>query len=210
MKLINLVIMKIANIMKRSLLVVAGLAWSLASSHAAIFLIDISPIGGALNLGSTTYTQDHAVGMRGANEAAPTTTAASGNEVSGGITYDDASNILTFDFAYGSDFGFGDLEGDFTAVHLHAPGAVNLAGNNVGAGVIHDLGADHTAGSSAVTGRITGTVTLSAAEETDLFDNEIYVNIHSQKDTAGEIRGQLVAVPEPSSAGLLLLYCRAS
>ena len=188
-----------------SLSFLAWMVFLVLPSHAAVFLIDISPSGGALNIGTNAYTSDHAVGLAGANEGPPTTTAATGNEVGGGITYDNVTNLLTFDFAYGSDFGFGDLEGDFTGVHLHAPGAVNLAGSNANGPIIHNLAANHAPGTSDVTGRVTGSVTLSSSEETNLFNNEIYINIHSQKDPGGEIRGQLVPVPEPTSACLLLL-----
>ena len=35
---------------------------------------------------------------------------------------------------------------------------------------------------------------LTAGQETDLYDNEIYVNIHTTGFAAGEIRAQLVPV----------------
>ena len=86
----------------RSILSLALLAL-LASAHgswATLFLIDVSPAGGALNLGSTTYTVDHALGLAAPNETAQPASPATDNEVGTGITYDDVSNLLSFDFAY--------------------------------------------------------------------------------------------------------------
>jgi hypothetical protein len=56
-------------------------------------------------------------------------------------------------------------------------------------------------------------LTLSAAQETDLLNGKYYINIHTANNGGGEIRGFLVAVPEPSgallgAAGLGLLACR--
>jgi len=188
------------------LLVVTAVGMA-SSASAAIFNIDISPVGGAaLNLGANPYSGDHAVGLAAANETAQPASLATGNEVGAGITYDDITALLTYDFAYGSDFGFVDLTGNFSAVHIHGSngvGTVNFPAANGSSGVIHDLGANHTAGSSSNTGRVTGSVTLSALEAARLFDNELYLNIHSSTFGAGEIRGQLIAVPEPSSVLLI-------
>ena len=173
--------------------------------NAAVHAIAISPDSAALNLGSTTYTQDHVVGLGALNESAqPVSLASGGFAAGGGMSYDDVTNVLSFDFAYGSDFGFSDLVGDWSASHLHAPGPVNFpAGNGPDGGVIISIASFHTAGSSAKTGSFSGSVVLSAGQEVDLFDNEIYINIHSTSFVAGEIRGQLVPVPEPSTALLL-------
>ncbi|MEM1085249.1 MAG: CHRD domain-containing protein [Verrucomicrobiota bacterium] len=183
--------------------------------HAAVFDVEISPSKDALNLGSSTYTQDHALGLGAANETAQPASAASGGEIGGGLTYDDVTNVLSFEFAYGSDFGFNDLLGNWTLTHLHAPGPVNFPAMNGSGGVIHDLAGFHTPGSSTKTGSFDGSVVLTPTQEQDLFDNEIYINIHSSDFGAGEIRGQLVVVPEPSTsmlalgaAGLLLVRRR--
>jgi hypothetical protein len=181
------------------------LALGIPSSHGAVFTIALSPSGGALNLGSTIYTTDSAVGLSGLNEVPPSGSPATGNIVGGGITYDDVTNIINFDFAYGSAFGFVDFVVDdsggvaFTTVHFQAAGPVGI-----NAGVIHDLSAFHTP-SGQVSGRVTGNVVLSAAQEVDLFDNVIYVNLRSVNSPAGEVRGQLVPVPEPSTVLLGLI-----
>lgn len=183
------------------------LIWALALAclqstwvAAATFRIDVSPSATGLNLGSTTYTGDHGVGLATANETAQPASAASGGEFGSKIKYDDVTNALSFDFAYGSAFGFVDLESDYTAVHLHAPGPVNFPAVNTSAGVILNLAGVHTP-SGARSGRVTGEVVLTAGQEVDLFDNEIYINIHSVTNAPGEIRGQLVPVSCPAADG---------
>ncbi len=81
-------------------------------------------------------------------------------------------------------------------MHFHAPGPVNFPAVNSSAGIIHPLGGFHTA-SGTLSGRITGSVVLTAGQETDLFDNETYINVHSVTNGAGEIRGQLIPVQDP-------------
>ena len=172
---------------------------------AATFDIDISPNGGALNLGSTTYTQDHAVGLSALNENAQPASLGTGNEVGSGISYDDVTNVLSFDFAYGSAFGFVDLASDWSGgLHFHLPGGVNFPAVNTNAPAVIGLAGFHTA-SGTRSGRVTGSALLTAGQESDLFDNLIYINIHSVGDPGGEIRGQVIAVPEPATAALALM-----
>lgn len=130
-------------------------------------------------------------------------TTATGNEIGGGITYDDVTNRLSMDFAYGSAFGFTDLQGDMTVLHIHGPSPVNFPAGNTGAGVQFNLAGFHTP-SGPRSGRITGVQVLSAVQESMLINNELYVNIHSGFATGGEIRGQFIIVPEPSTMLLAL------
>ena len=57
---------------------------------------------------------------------------------------------------------------------------------------------------NASSGGFTGTVTLTGAQAANLFQGRLYVNIHTSLNGAGEIRGNLVAVPEPTRAILLM------
>lgn len=197
--------------MKTLLSLLTAIALSLAGtvhSHAITISIDLSPVSGtALNLGAppTHYFGDHAVGLAAPNEDHLIVSPATGNEVGGGITFDTVTKMLAFDVGWGSDFGFVDLLGGLTDVHFHAPGPVLFPATNAGGPVIFPLGGFVIAGSSPMTGKIMGSVVLGAAEEMALFDNEIYLNVHSTSDPGGEIRGQLIPVPEPSTAMLLLL-----
>lgn len=54
----------------------------------------------------------------------------------------------------------------------------------------------------AVNGGFSGTVGMTASEAESLFDGELYINTHTDQFSGGEIRGNLTAVPEPSTLGL--------
>lgn len=172
------------------------------SASAAIFQIDLSPPPG-LALNSTNYANgDHTLGMSAPNAVGQPASPATGNEIGAGVTFDSVTKQLTWNIGYGSDFGFVDLVGNFAVAHVHGPVAVQFPAPNTGAGVRIPLA--HTPGSTALTGSFVGSAVLSAADETSLFDNLLYVNVHSGFAPGGEIRGQLVpVVPEPTSALLL-------
>jgi hypothetical protein len=64
------------------------------------------------------------------------------------------------------------------------------------------------------TGRITGVWdgtegngTTLAAQLTNLMANGLYFNVHTPDHTGGEIRGQLIFIPEPAAPTLCLLGC---
>jgi hypothetical protein len=195
--------------------VVLFVAW--AQSFAATYPVALSPAASAaLNLGTETYPGDHALGLSPQNESNMPASTASG-DVLGGIMYDDVANLLTFDFGYGSAFGFSDLNSDWNGgVHIHGDGTntAQFPSPNTNAGIIINLGPFHTAAGTR-SGRVTGSVTLSATHEGWLLDNQLYVNVHTSNNPGGEIRGQLVpVVPEPGAvclaviAGLPLLVSR--
>ena len=178
------------------------------TASATVYSLDFSPAASAaLNVGTQIYPGDHAPGIKPQNESSPPASTGSGGEMVGGITYDDVSNLLSFDFGYGAAHGFTDLVSDWNGgVHIHGNGTntANFPAANTNAGVIYDLASSHVA-SGTRAGRVTGTRTLSATHETWLKDNQLYVNIHSLTFGGGEIRGQLVIVPEPGSIALCSL-----
>ena len=66
-----------------------------------------------------------------------------------------------------------------TSMHFHK-GAIGAAG-----GVEREVPGPYTSG-------MTGTVTLTAAQEADLLANNWYLNVHTAANAGGEIRGQVV------------------
>ena len=89
-----------------------------------------------------------------------------------GISYDDTLNQLSLHVGYGNPLGFTDLSSSFIADHIHtAPAGVALQ-------VIIDL-APLTIQLSPRSGVISGTLTLTEAQEVDLLAGRDYINVHS-------------------------------
>lgn len=147
-------------------------------------------------------------GMLGGNEFPAVAGGGSGGEIGSGIFYDDFSKILTLNVGWGSGNGFTNLMGTVTAAHIHGPTAsTGTAAFAENAGVLFSLGGSTPGFNSSGTngGWTNTTATLSAAQETNLFNGQLYLNAHTPTNPGGEIRGQLVAAPEPSSAVLAAL-----
>lgn len=89
--------------------------------------------------------------------------------------YDDASNMLHYSFAW-------ELETAATAAHFHGP-----AERGENASVLINLGPV-----SGTSGEERGSVTLTAAQETQLLDGMWYINVHTAENPGGEVRAQLV------------------
>jgi hypothetical protein len=89
---------------------------------------------------------------------------------------------------------FSDLTASANNAHIHGPAA---AGSGP-AGVIAPLTFD-----PATSGTWGGSGTFTAAQMADLQNSLYYVNIHSGNFPGGEIRGQLLLVPEPSPVALV-------
>jgi hypothetical protein len=130
-----------------------------------------------------------------------TITGGTGGEIGAGISYDDVTNILSVNIGWGSSQGFIDLSSASNNSHIHGPTASNNgSGFTQTAGVFATL----TRSSSLATGGTTiQTVAFPTAQnETDLLNGKFYINIHTANNGGGEMRGFLVAVPEPSRAML--------
>lgn len=160
------------------------------SAPAAIIQFDLIGTGGA--------------GLLRTNEPTPPATGGSGGEILGGITYDDAILSLSINVGWGSSQGFTDLSSVANNSHLHGP-TLNNNGNNgtadwrQTASVLFSL----TRSSNAVTGgQIVQSITLTPAQQVDLYNGKFYINLHTANNTGGEMNGFLTRVPEPS-VGLL-------
>ena len=127
-------------------------------------------------------------------------TPGTGGEIGNGIIYDLGAHTLDIrNIGWGSSQGFIDLSSTATLSHIHGPVATAFGnGFTETTGVLFTL----TRSSSAVSGGTftTAPITLTAAQEADLFNGKYYVNIHTSLNGGGELRGFLVtAVPEPST-----------
>jgi len=95
---------------------------------------------------------------------------------------------------------YSGLSGTVTSAHIHGP-----AGIGATAGVIFDLVPTFIT-TGANNGTIAaGNVALSAGNAANLANGLLYINIHSTTFGGGEIRGQILPIPEPASAALLLI-----
>ena len=113
--------------------------------------------------------------LQGSQQVPPVTSAAMGTVI---VKYDPVTKLM-------------ELKGDYqgiadtiTGSHIHGPAA---PGSN--APVIIPL--NNTGGT---TGTISGTATLTDAQEADMLAGLMYVNIHNDLHPDGEIRGQLTPV----------------
>ncbi len=106
---------------------------------------------------------------------------------SGVITYDDATSELSWDISWGG------LSGPVSVMHFHGPAA---PGSN--AGVQVNIG-----GISGTTSPTIGSTNISAGQAADLLSDLWYINIHTSQFPGGEIRGQVLLVPEPAGIALV-------
>ena len=98
-------------------------------------------------------------------------------------TYDSDSNVLNYTVNYSG------LTGDVTAAHFHGPAA---PGENAPPSVPVE----------AAPSPITGTATLTDAQEAELLGGQWYFNLHTAQFPDGEVRGQVLqsaASGEPSA-----------
>lgn len=132
------------------------------------------------------------------------------------ITYDTSTKMFTWDFMYAG------LTGPATMAHIHGPAApgsnaspiFSVIGTTAG---VYGTGTPLT---SDPWGGSTGSVDFNAvatfdsttvsALETELASGMMYLNLHTTMNPAGEIRGQIPAlpgnqIPEPASLSLLAL-----
>lgn len=152
----------------------------IALSVAAVFL--------TASLSQATTLQFD-IFLDGAQETPPVATPASGT---GTLFLDDVTGDYTISGT------FQDLIGTSNNAHIHGPAAVGQGP----AGVVHGLTFDFGVTSGNYSNGA-GLTTFTAPQMADLINGLYYVNIHSTFQPGGEIRGQILLVPEPGTAALV-------
>jgi CHRD domain len=113
------------------------------------------------------------VDMNGAQQVPPVQTGATGTA---DLTYDPATRMLTWTVTYAG------LSGPATMAHLHGPAA---QGKNAPPAIwLSEKGA-------AVSSPIKGQATLTPEQAQQMMGGEWYINVHTQANPNGEIRGQV-------------------
>jgi len=139
------------------------------------------------------------LGLLPGNEV-PAVTGGRGGIAGTRISYDDATRNLSINVVWGSQPGFVDLTGPATQMHIHGPASATQTGP-----IVLTLHNEPGFNASASSGGFNGTVNVPVANVADLLGGRLYINVHTSANSNGEIRGNLVVVPEPSS--FIMLSC---
>lgn len=183
--------------MKKLLLVTALVGLALPVMAATVSFDLIGKAGAGLQAGNENGTINGIPGL--------------GGEIGAGITFDTTTSMLTLNVGWGSGNGFINLTGPTTGGHLHGPTTSGgVAAFTQNASVKYPL--DSLAGwnTSASAGMFVGTIAIVPADVNPLLNGQFYFNVHTSANGGGEIRGNLVVVPEPSTAALALVGAGAA
>lgn len=113
----------------------------------------------------------HIAVLSGGAEVPPVTTNGNGTAL---LRFDPQTNTLAWTIE------FADLTGPATGAHIHGPATADE-----NAGVIIDLGV------GGVDSPLVGTTELTTEQVNDLTTGLWYVNVHTEANPGGEIRGQI-------------------
>lgn len=137
-------------------------------SPRSIMLASLA-IGASIALAGPASAEKMKAPLDGASEVPATTSAGKGTA---DIDFDPATKKLTWKLTYSG------LTGPATMAHFHGPAEV---GKNAGVAVPITPA---TSGSE-------GSATLTDAQAADLLAGKYYVNVHTEANKGGEIRGQV-------------------
>jgi hypothetical protein len=138
------------------------LSYCVGTAASAVLLASASP--------SSAATEKFKADLKGSSEVPPNTTTGSGTVT---VTYDPATKQITWDGTYSG------LSGPATAAHFHGPAE---PGKNAGVAVPI----------TPATSPLKGSATLTDAQAVDLEAGRWYVNVHTEANKGGELRGQLM------------------
>ncbi len=136
---------------------------------------------GLVSSASAATQHFHAM-LNGKSEVPPTTSKGTGT-FAGDL--DTSTKVLSYTLT------FDGLTGPATTAHIHGPAA-----KGANAGVVTPLG------TGAPTSPVTGTATLTPDQIKDMAAGKYYVNVHTDANKSGEIRGSVLhgALPKPKHA----------
>ena len=117
--------------------------------------------------------------LDGSQEVPPVVTNGTGSAT---VIFDSSNNQLSWSIE------FSGLSGPATAAHFHGPAA---AGAN--AGVQVNIG-----NISGLASPMNGSAVLTAEQASSLLAGQMYINIHTESNPDGEIRGQVSCAESPS------------
>lgn len=155
-------------------------------------LVSVSTVPAALrNLSVNVSAPRSYVGafsLSGAQEApTPVTTTMTGQAT---INYDVATRLLRYTVVVSQTPPY-----TLTAAHIHS-GTIGVAGN-----VLYPLSGAPATITSSNRYTLTGSVILSAADASRMLAGRTYINVHTDVNPGGEIRGQLIVTPIGDGAG---------
>lgn len=168
--------LKFSGISKTTLyLAKQKLAMRLLQLTIAFALISFTMGSCSQEIDDVTILSKKAVVLDGSQEVPAKSTAANGTM---DYAYNRTTRVMTYTVRWNS------LTGVPVGMHIHG-----TAGRGFNAGVVQNF----SGFTSAVTGSYTGTFFVDgvAVREEDLLRGAYYVNIHTQLNPGGEIRGQI-------------------
>lgn len=120
-----------------------------------------------------------------------------GGEIGAGITFNDATRVLSVNVGWGSGNGFSNLTSAVNNQHIHGP-----TPSNYGNGFTETTGVEfnlaRTSNSPTNGTIVNNNLNLTAAQMTNLYNGKYYINVHTSTNGGGEIRGFLMPVPRLS------------
>ncbi len=151
------------------------------------------PLLGASFLLSTARAQTLTFGVEldGFQEVPPNSSPGVGDAE---LTLDTSSGYVNIVANGGS---YQDLLGNSSAVSINGPAGY---GTNAAVLIVLTLASPGT-----TSGTFSGNGTLSGANMAAMIATDTYINLRSNVYPSGEIRGQIVLIPEPSSMALVAL-----